>query len=165
MKQGQQDIEQRNHRSQTCLNTWFQAVKHPFEMTNDGEQGKRSLHAHAVIPCPFGAQLAVFWHTVFPAKPIVSQDDAVSIELLNERMERVIRDIHRIPIPVDHVPKAIEYLAQLDANAPPSLVFGLFAHLLPTPTFSNGKEQLNRIAINDRKSSGRPETARSNPDG
>src|SRR5258707_323721 len=108
MKQRQQHIEQRDYRGQTSLNKGFQTMEYSLEATDNRGQRKRSLHRHAVVPCTFGTQFAVLRHPCFLAKAIIGQDDAASTELLNERMELVVRDIHRIPIPVDHLAEAIE---------------------------------------------------------
>jgi hypothetical protein len=100
MKQRQERIEQRDYRGQMSLKKGFHRLEPFLQATDDREQGKRSLHFHAVVPGASGAQLAVLWHTVFAAKAIVGQDDAPSTELLNERLELVAWDIHRIPIPI-----------------------------------------------------------------
>ena len=117
MKQDQQDIEYRNHRGQTSLNERFQAVKHALETTDDRDQGKRGLHAHAVIPLAFGTEFAVLGHAALLTEAVVSQHDTASIELLDERVELVVWRVHGIPIPVDHLAETIEYPAQLDADA------------------------------------------------
>jgi len=151
MKQCSQDIEQRDHRSQACLNVWFQAVKHPLEIANDRKQGERGLHFHPIVPRPLRTHFAVFWHAVLPAKSKVGQHDAASTELLDQRIERIVWDIHGIPVPIDHLPKAVEHPAELDANTPTPFVFGLFAKLLRTATFPNGKQQLDRVTVNDQE--------------
>src|SRR5487761_296966 len=126
MKQGQQHIEQRDHRGQTSLNKGLQAMGDPLETTDHGHQGKRGLHRHAVIPGAFGAQLAVVRHAVLPAKSVVGQHDAASTELLDERMKLVVRDIHRVPIPIDDLPKAVENPTELDTNAESALCLWTF---------------------------------------
>ena len=154
MKQGQQHIEQRDHRGQTSLNKGLQAMGDPLETTDHGHQGKRGLHRHAVIPGAFGAQLAVVRHAVLPAKSVVGQHDAASTELLDERMKLVVRDIHRVPIPIDDLPKAVENPTELDTNAPAPFVFGLFAKLLCAAPLPNGKQQLDWETVNHQEKAG-----------
>ncbi len=55
----------------------------------------------ARVPGAFRTQFAVLWLTVLTAKSIIGQHDAASTELLDKRIELLIRDIHGIPIPVD----------------------------------------------------------------
>jgi len=57
--------------------------------------------------------------------------------------------IHRGPIPSDHTVEVIKQLTELDPNAPTICAASFLANLLLTVTFSNGKEQLNRITIKD----------------
>lgn len=80
MKQGQQHIEQRDQRGQTSLNKGFQAMVDLLETTEDCGEGKRGLHRHSVVPSAFGAQFAVLWHAILPAKSVIGQDDAASTE-------------------------------------------------------------------------------------
>ncbi len=129
MKQRQQDIEYRNHRGQTSLNEGFHAVVDPFQAADDRDQGERGLHGHTIIPGAFGAQLAVLRHAILAAKTVIGQHDAASMELLDERVELLVWDIHRIPIPVDHLAEATRPPTQLDADAPTPLIFGLFARI------------------------------------
>lgn len=148
IKQDQQRIEQRNDRGQTRLNEDLQTMVDPLEATNDCDQGERSLHHHAVIPYAFCTQFAVLWRAAFLAKAVISRDDATPTELQHKRLELIVRDIHRIPIPGHHLSKAIENPAQLDATAPTAFIPGFFAELLRVASFSNGKQQFDRIAIN-----------------
>src|SRR5581483_11827046 len=48
-------------------------------------------------------------------------------------------------------PKAIEHPAQLDANAPTAFILRFFAELLRAAPLSNGKQQFDRIALNDQE--------------
>lgn len=148
MKQGQQHIEQRDHRGQMSLHKGFQAMEDPFETTDNREQRERGLNDHAVIPGAFGTQLAVLRHAVLATEAVIGQDNAASAELLDQRMKFIIWRVHRIPIPIDHLAKAIENPTQLDADAPTPFVFGFLAKLLGATTFPNGKQQFNRIAVN-----------------
>src|SRR5579883_896719 len=154
MKQGHQHIEQRHDRGQTSLNERFQAMEDPLEATDDREQGERRLDDHAVIPGAFGTHFAVLWDATFLAKAVIGQHDAASTELLNERLKLVVRDIHRIPVPIDDLAEVIENPTQLDAETPSSLVFRFFAKLLGTSPFPNGKQQFNRKTIYDQEQAG-----------
>ena len=129
MKQGQQHIERRDHRGQTSLKKGFQTMVDPLEATDDRDQGERGLHRHPIVPGPFGAQFAVLRHAVCAAKAVIGQHNAAPAELLDERMELLVWNIHCIPIPVDHLAKAIEKPTQLDSDAPTPFVFGLFARI------------------------------------
>jgi len=62
--------------------------------------------------------------------------------------------IHGGPIPVDDLTLLVEQPAQLDAHTPASFVLALLAHLLATAPLTNGKDQFNGIAIDDRKETG-----------
>lgn len=151
MKHSQQHIEQRDHRGQTSLNVGFQTMKDPLEATDDGGQRERGFHRHAIVPCALWAQLAVLWHPAFLPKAVVGQHDAASAERLDQFMELVIWRVHGIPIPVDHLTEAIENPAQLDTNAPSSFVFGFLAELLRAAPFPHGKQQFDRIAVDDQE--------------
>src|SRR5260370_18947807 len=137
MKQGHQHIEQRDHRGQTGLNEGFQSMKHPLETTDDRQQRERGFYRHAVVPGAPGTPFAVLRHAILATKAVIGQNNAASTELLDERMELVIRDIHRVPVPIDDLPKAIENPTQLDADAPAPFIFGLFAKLLGAATLPN----------------------------
>ncbi len=61
--------------------------------------------------------------------------------------------------------EAVENPTQLDSDTPASFIFGLFAKLLWAATLPNGKQQLDRVAVNQKaKSWDWRETARSSPD-
>ena len=151
MKQRQQDIEHRDHRGQPSLDEGFHTMIDPLEATDDRDQGERGLHRHAVIPGAFGTQLAVLWLSIFAPKAVIGQHDAAPAELLDERVELLVWDIHRIPIPVDHLAEAIEHPTQLDADAPTPLIFGLFAKLLRAAALTNRKQQFDGKAVNDQE--------------
>src|SRR5437879_3435792 len=129
-------------------------MAYSLEATDHSDQGKRGLHGHTVVPGAFGTQLTVLRDAVLTAKTIIGQHNAASTELLDKRMELLVRDIHGVPIPIDHLAKAVENPTQLDPNAPTPFIFGLFANLLGAVSFSNGKQQLDRVAINNQEKAG-----------
>src|SRR5690349_1653717 len=87
MKQGQQHTEQRDHRGQTSL-------RPQMTVSNENEVST----SHAIVPGPFGTPFAVLRHVALAAKAVIGQDNAAPAQLLDERMELVIRDSHRVPI-------------------------------------------------------------------
>src|SRR5579885_3221298 len=152
MKQDQHHIEQGNHRGQTSLHEGFQAMIHPLEATDHGEQRERGLDHHPVIPGSFGTQFAVLRRAVLATKAVIGQHDTASAELLDQRKELVVWRVHGIPIPIDHLAEAVEHPTELDPDAPAALVFGLFAELLWTAALPDGKQQLiGKLSITRKK--------------
>ena len=141
-------------------------MEDPLEATNDREQRERGLHRHAIVPSAFGTQFAVLWHAILAAKAVISQDNAAPTELLNERMELVIRDIHRVPIPIDYLTKAVEDPTQLDPDAESGPSLSTFCRTGSDFGLAEW-ETATRLGSGQSpgKSSDRPGTARSNPDG
>jgi hypothetical protein len=50
--------------------------------------------------------------------------------------------------------ETVEYPTQLDPDAPAALLFRLFAELLRTSAFPYGKQQLDRVTIDDQEKAG-----------
>src|SRR5947209_5578695 len=147
MKQGQTDIKHGDGVSQVGLDMVFSSIKDFLGITDDSQQRKGSFHNHAVIPRAFLAQFDVGRHTRSTAKAPISQDNRLAVVFLKESQEILVRTVHLIPNPAADLPTAVKNPTQLDAHTPAAFVLTLSAKLRFGTTFSNRKDQLDRITI------------------
>ncbi len=68
-------------------------------------------------------------------------------------MKALVTHIQGIPIPSHHAAKAVQQPTKLDPDTPATFVFAFFPNLLWAAAFPDGKNQLNRITVNDAKES------------
>ena len=101
------------------------------------------------MPRAFLANRHVRWHTVVVATTIICQRNGLSIKLFYQRVEALIGASHRVPLPGDHPTQGIHQPAQRDATAPAAFILAFFASLLWTSALTDGKNQFNRITVND----------------
>ena len=144
-------IEHDRHEGQTRLNVYGQSLPNSFQVAGDCDQRQNGFDTHAFVPSSFLANLHVFWNAVLVSKTVIRQNDGFADKGIYRRVEALIVHIHGVPFPGDHPTKVVQQPAKLDSNTPATFVAAIFAHLLWTAALTNGENQFDQIAVNDRE--------------
>src|SRR5437763_7985619 len=122
-------------------------MKEFLGMTDHSQHRKTSFDNHPLIPRAFGAQFEGRWDAVGISEAHVGQHNTVLNIMLDHKVEIFVWPVQRQPIPLDHLPGIVQQPPQPDANRPAAFVLTLFANLTFAATFSDGKQQFDRIAV------------------
>ncbi len=126
----------------------------PFEVADDGDHREGSLDAHPFVPGPLCTPFQVLRDAVLAAEAQVTPGNRLAGKAGHEGMEVRIGGVERRPIPGDDLTVVVEQPAELDPHGPAAFIFTFAAHLPSAASFTNGKDQCDRLAIDDREETG-----------
>jgi hypothetical protein len=114
-------------------------------------KGQNSLDDHTLVPGSAWTELEVIGNTVLVLETDIGQDNRVSLQRFHQRQEGFVRDIGRVPISTHHLPVVVDQPTQLHSDHPAPVALAFLADLLGAATFSDGMDQLNPVAVDDRE--------------
>jgi len=124
-------------------------MHHLLQMTNKREHRQHRLHQHPVLPLPALTQFQVAGIPLRGMEAGVTQDDHPSINLLNEPLKGVVRDIGGGTRPPHDQPPLIEEETQFPPDDPAMIGEAFAADLLRAAAFAHGVDQLHAIRVDD----------------
>src|SRR5262245_8611225 len=130
-------------------------MQHFLEMTHPRQHRQDRLYQHPGIPEAAVTELEVGRVSFFGMEGGITQDNHLTIESFNQRMESRVRGIGTGTVPGHDQAPLIQQQTELTADNPAMVGFPFAANLLSTPPFPHGVEQFNAIAVHypqDRRS-------------
>ena len=103
-----EEIEGGQRKGQSCLERGPGAMQHFLEMTDPGQHRQDRLYQHSGVPEAAVTELEVGRIPFFGMESGVTQDNHLTIESFNQRMERGVRGIGTGTVPGYHQAPLIE---------------------------------------------------------
>ena len=139
---------------------YAQHAVHDFlEMADHGQHREHRLHQHAVLPLAALTQFEVGWIALCGMEGGITQDNHAFLELPNEPLKGVIRDIGGGTRPPHHQAVLVQEQTEFAADNPAMVREAFAADLLGAAAFADGMDQLDPIGVDD------PEHGRSSQEG
>src|SRR2546426_1406947 len=122
-----------------------------FEMADERQHREHCLDEHPVLPLPALTQFEIRGIPLRGMEAGVAQDDHPPIDLLNQPLKGVIRDMGRGTRPPHDQPPLIEQETEFAADNPAMIGEAFPADLLRVPAFTDRMDQLDPIRVDDPK--------------
>ena len=144
-----QHIEGRHGERQARLKIRPAPMHHLLQMTNEREHREHRLHQHTVFPLAALTQFEVAGIPLRGMEAGVAQDDHPPINLLNQPLKGVVRNIGGGTRPPHDQPPLVEHQSEFPPHNPAVIGEAFAADLLGTAAFAHGVDQLDAIGVND----------------
>src|SRR5216683_2018525 len=136
------------------------APVHDFlEVADHRQHREHRLHQQAVLPRTALTQFEVGGVTLRRMETGVTQDNHAPVDLANEPLKGVIRDIGRVTRPPHDQPPLVQQQTEFAPDNPPVIRHAFAADLLRAAALAHGVDQLDPIGVDD------PEHRRSGQEG
>src|SRR5215831_512057 len=146
-----QYIEERHREREPCLKIRPRAVHDFLEVADERQHRQDRLHQHAILPLAALTEFQIGGIALRGMEGGITQDNHPPINLLNQPLKRVIRDIGRGTGPPHDQSPLIEEQTQFPADNPAMVRHAFAADLLRTAAFAYGVNQLDAVGVNDPK--------------
>ena len=97
-----EDIEGRHGEGEACLKIRPAPMHHLFKMADQRQHREYRLDEHAVLPLPALTQFEVRGIALGGMETRVAQDNHTPVDLSNQPLKRLVRNIRRGTIPPHH---------------------------------------------------------------
>src|SRR6267142_5073703 len=124
-------------------------MHHLFEMADERQHREHRFDEHTVLPLTALTQFEVGGITLRRMETGVTQDNHAPIDLANEPLKGVVRDMRGGTRPPHDQPPLIQEETQFPADNPPVIREALPADLLGTPAFTHRMDQLDAVGVDD----------------
>ena len=126
------------------------APVHDFlEMADERQHRQDRLHQHAILPLAPLTEFQVGGIALRGMEAGVAQDDHPPINLLNQPLKGVVRDIGGGTRPPHDQPPLVEQQTEFPADNPAVIREAFAADLLGAAAFTHGVDQLDAIGVDD----------------
>src|SRR5215471_15150601 len=143
-----EDIEGRHGEGQARLKIGPAPVHDLFEMADERQPGKHRLDEHTVLPLTTLTQFQVGGGACRSMKAGVAQDNHAPINLANEPLKGVIRNISGGTRPPHAQPPLVEQETQFAPDDPPVMREAFPADLLRAATLAHGVDEFDAVGGN-----------------
>src|SRR6266700_5911120 len=144
-----QHVEGGHGEGQTRLKIRPAPMHHLLQVADERQHREDRLHEHPVLPLPARTQFEIRGIALRGMEGGITQDNHPAINLSNEPLKRVIRDIGRVTCPPHDQPPLIEQQTQFPADNPPVIGEAFAANLLRAAALAHGVDQLDAIGVDD----------------
>src|SRR5262245_57497786 len=144
-----QHIEGRHGERQACLKIRPAPMHHLLEVADHGHHGEHRLHQHAILPLPALTEFEVGRIALGSMETGIAQHNHPAINLSNEPLKGVIRDIGAGTRPPYNQPPLVQQQTEFAANNPAVIRHAFAANLLRAATFTAGMDQLDAVGVDD----------------
>src|SRR5437879_1573149 len=144
-----EDIEGRHGEGQARLKIGPAPMHGLFEMADERQHREHRLDEHTVLPLPALTQFEIGGIALRGMEAGITQDNHLLLTLPNQPLKRVIGDIGRSTGTPHDQPPLTEQQTEFAADNPAMIGEAFAAHLLGTPAFTHGMDQLDTIGVND----------------
>src|SRR5262249_52662297 len=124
-------------------------MHHLLQMADERQHREHRFDEHAVLPLAALTQFEVAGIPLRGMEAGVAQDDHPPINLLNQPLKAVIRDIGRGTRPPHDQAPLIEQQTELPADDPAMIREAFAADLLRAAALAHGVDQLNAVGVDD----------------
>src|SRR5216684_2599109 len=126
------------------------APVHDFlEVADHRQHREHRLHQHAVLPRTALTQFEVGGVTLRRMETGVTQDNHAPVDLANEPLKGVIRDIGRVARPPHDQPPLVQQQTEFAPDNPAVVRHTCAADLLRAAAFAPGVDELDAVGVND----------------
>src|SRR5467141_1841937 len=144
-----QHIEERHREREPCLKIRPLAVHDFLEVADERQHRQDRLHQHAIFPRAPLTEFQVGGIALRGMEGGITQDNHPPINLLNEPLKGVIRDIGRGTRPPHDQSPLIEEQTEFPADNPAVIGEAFAADLLRATAFAHGVNELDAIRVDD----------------
>src|SRR5262249_35976443 len=144
-----QHIEGRHGECQARLKIGPAPMHDLFEMADERQHREHRLDEHAVLPLPALTEFEVGGVALGGMETGITQDNHPPINLLNQPLKGVIRDIGRGTVPPHNQSPLVEQQTEFAPNNPAMVRHAFAADLLRAATFAHGVDQLDAVGVDD----------------
>ena len=141
-------IESGHGERQACLKIRPAPMHHLLHMADQRQHREYCFHQHTVLPLPARTQFQIAGIPCRGMEAGIAQDNHPPINLLNQPLKGVVRDIRGGTRPPHNQPPLIQYETQFPADNPAMVRDAFAADLLRAATFAHGMDQLDAIRVN-----------------
>src|SRR5262249_22051801 len=120
-----------------------------FEMADQRQHRQHDLHQHTVLPLAALTQFEVARIALGRMESGITQDDHASVDLTNQPLKGVIRNIGGGTRPPHNQPPLIEEQTEFAADNPAMIGEAFATDLLRAAALAHGVNQLDAIRVND----------------
>src|SRR6266446_1262685 len=124
-------------------------MHHLLQMADERQHREHRLHQHPVLPLPALTQFQVAGIPLRGMEAGVAQDDHSPINLLNQPLKGVVRNIRGGTRPPHDQPPLVEQQTEFPADNPAVVRHAFAADLLRAPAFTHRVDQLDPIGVDD----------------
>src|SRR6266853_338623 len=144
-----QHIKRRHGEREAGLKVLPAPMHHLFEMADERQHREHRLHQHAVLPLAARTHFEIGGIALGGMEAGITQDNHPPVDLANEPLKGVIRDIGGVTRPPHDQPPLIQQQAEFAPDNPAMVGEAFAADLLRAPAFTHGMDQLDPIRVND----------------
>src|SRR5499427_931506 len=144
-----QPIEERHREREPCLKIRPLAVQDFLEVADERQHRQDRLYQHALFPRAPRTEFQVGGIALGGMEGGITQDNHPPINLLNQPLKGVIRDIGRGTRPPHDQSPLIEEQTQFPADNPAMIREAFAANLLGAAAFADGVNEFDAIRVND----------------
>ncbi len=144
-----EDIEGRHGEGQARLKIGPAPVHDLFEMANERQHREHRLDEHPVLPLTALTQFQVGRVAFRGMKAGVAQDNHAPVDLANQPLKRVIRDIGRGTCPPHDQPPLVEQQTEFPADNPAVIGEAFATDLMRAAPLAHRMDELNAVGVDD----------------
>src|SRR2546428_6872748 len=142
-------IEGGHGEREACLKIRPAPMHHLFKMADERQHRDHRLHQHAVLPRAARTHFAIGGIALGGMEAGITQDNHPPVDLANEPLKGVIRDMGGVTRPPHDQPPLVQQQAEFAADNPAMIGEAFPANLLGAAAFAHRVDQLDPIGVDD----------------
>ena len=144
-----QHIEGGHGEGQTRLKRRPASMHHFFAMADECQHREHRLHQHTILPLAPRTQCEIRRIALGSMEAHITQDNHPFLNLPNQPLKRVIRNIGRGTCPPHDQPPLIEQQTEFASDDPAVVRHAFTADLLRAPALPDGVDELDPLGVDD----------------